>query len=337
MKREDGSWDQVEDYVLDFAIERMRAGERVAIVTLVHIEGSSPRPLGAQMAISEAAQWVGHLSGGCVERAVAAEAVQAIREGKNRIVRYGRGSRYLDIRLPCGSAIDLVFDVRASLTELEAIDNRLRQRRSATMVIPQPGPSGSLEQLRSRTYLPRRRLVVFGVGPVAIQLARLARIAGFDIVLCSPDGPTLRAVEALGADVVRIFSPVALPRIDADFRTAVVFAFHDHDWEEKLLPPMLGSAAFYVGAMGGKATHRARLGRLESMGLPSEQLVRLVGPAGLLPQARNAADIALSILAQVVEAEGRTGSVALLDRTDRRNGAGQRRGASYDHKVEAHL
>lgn len=69
MKRTDGSREPIDDYVLDFAIERMRSGERVAIVTLVGVEGSSPRPLGAQMAIAETGQWVDYLSGRlCRER-----------------------------------------------------------------------------------------------------------------------------------------------------------------------------------------------------------------------------------------------------------------------------
>ena len=68
MNKSPRSWRRFDDYAVEFALERLLAGERVALITLVKIEGSSPRPLGAQMAVSETGEWVGYLSGGCIER-----------------------------------------------------------------------------------------------------------------------------------------------------------------------------------------------------------------------------------------------------------------------------
>ena len=198
MKRADGSWEPIDDYVLDFAVERMRSGEKVAIVTLVGVEGSSPRPLGAQMAVAETGQWVGYLSGGCIEHAVAAEAVAAIAAGRSRRVRYGRGSPYLDIILPCGSAIDLVFDVGISLDTLVDIDARLANRLPAAMTIPMTAAGDGQAASFSRLYLPRRRLMILGTGPVAVQLARVGQAGGFDVALHSPDDLTLEAGRASG-------------------------------------------------------------------------------------------------------------------------------------------
>lgn len=75
MNLKDGAWDRFDEYVVDFALDRLRAAERIALVTLVKIEGPLPRPLGAQMAVSESGDWAGYLSGGCIERAVVAEAM----------------------------------------------------------------------------------------------------------------------------------------------------------------------------------------------------------------------------------------------------------------------
>lgn len=303
MKLADGRWDPFDDYVLDFAIERMRAGERVAIVTLVEIEGSSPRPPGAQMAVSETGSWTGYLSGGCIERAVAAEAVAAIEAGRSRRVRYGRGSRYIDISLPCGSAIELIFDVAVALEKLQDIDERLRRRRPAMLEVPLGGPliddGGETESFLDRHYLPRRRVVIAGLGPVPVLLARLAAQASFDVVLHTPDEVMAEAVRGLGI-------PVALPGETAlagvlDDRTAIVFAFHEHDREERLLPVALESEAFYIGAMGSRTTQEARLAMLRRKGFDEARLERIHGPAGLLPRARSASDLALSILAEIVE------------------------------------
>ena len=85
-------------------------GERCALVTLVGVDGNAPRAEGAQMAVSERGQWAGYISGGCLEQAIALEAVQAIKAGKPRLLRYGKGSPYFDIQLPCGSGLDVLVE-----------------------------------------------------------------------------------------------------------------------------------------------------------------------------------------------------------------------------------
>lgn len=303
MKNHDGSWEVFEDYVLDFALDQMRAGKRVAIVTLARIEGSSPRPLGAQMAVSENGTWVGYLSGGCIERAVVTEALAAIREGRNRTVRYGRGSKYLDIQLPCGSAIELVFDVNMGLADLLGIDALLRHRQPAAMKVAASNNDGGGEDLGQCRYLPRRRLLVAGIGPSAVQLSRLARISGFDVLLYSPDAPTIQAAAAHDVDSIRVVSPAILPPLHADSRTAFMCMFHDHHWEAGFLPEALKTDVFYIGALGSRATHRQRLMLLRELGIDDVQLERIHGPAGLFAGGKSASDIALSILAEIAQAE----------------------------------
>lgn len=338
MKQPNGNWDTFDDYVLDFAVECMRAGERVAIVTLAEIEGSSPRPLGAQMAVAESGAWVGYLSGGCIERAVAEEAVDAIRAGRSRRVRYGRGSRYIDISLPCGSAIELVFDVAVPLARLEAVDGRLKHRQPAAMDVPVAGPqvegaSGPSVILR-RTYLPRRRLVIFGLGPVAVQLVKVAAACGLEVVLHTPDDATAAAAgTSTGSGAA---AEAVLRGMDA--RSAIVFAFHDHDREERLLPAALATDAFYIGAMGSRATQAKRLDTLCRKGFDEAQLRRIHGPAGLLDHARSASDLAVSIVAQVVAAarEGEESAMAVVETVPVRTHAGQR-GDEFGAKAEARL
>ncbi|AAM37737.1 conserved hypothetical protein [Xanthomonas citri pv. citri str. 306] len=81
-----------------------RAGQRVAMATLIDVQGSSPRPLGSEMAISADGRVAGYVSGGCVEAAVAHEAMAALRDGQPRWLDYGEGSQVLDIQLSCGGA-----------------------------------------------------------------------------------------------------------------------------------------------------------------------------------------------------------------------------------------
>jgi len=301
MKMAAGSWDQFDDYVIDFAVDRRRSGERIAVVTLVQIEGSSPRPLGAQMVVSESGHWTGYLSGGCIERAVVSEAIAAIDEGENRRVRYGRGSKYFDIQLPCGSAIELVFDVRVADSDLSMIDARLHRRLPAIMRVPALTDDES--ETLSRIYAPRTRIVVAGIGPSAVQLCRIGLLTGFEMCLYSPDRVTREEVlKTPGIEVVPIPGPSSLPNIYADRHTAIALMFHDHDWETNLLPGILETDAFYVGAMGSRKTHQRRLDILARFGVEAEKLGRIRGPAGLFESGKSASSIALSILAEIMQA-----------------------------------
>src|SRR3546814_166409 len=95
--------------ILRFIHDRTDGGEATVLVTLTGIEGSSPRALGAQMAVATNGEYVGSFSGGCIESAVVAEALETLAARQSRQVRYGIGSLYFDIRLPFGGGIDLLF------------------------------------------------------------------------------------------------------------------------------------------------------------------------------------------------------------------------------------
>ena len=96
--------------VLAFAEAELAAGRPAALITIVGLDGPFSRPLGAQLAVAGDKRFAGSISGGCLEQALTEEAQIAMREGTNRVLRYGRGSPYLDVRLPCGGGIDLHVD-----------------------------------------------------------------------------------------------------------------------------------------------------------------------------------------------------------------------------------
>jgi xanthine dehydrogenase accessory factor len=95
--------------VLRFLAEAGQRGQRVALVTITGLTGSSSRPVGTLMGVSADGSFAGSFSGGCIEAAVVAEAQEAILAGRSRQVRYGAGSPYIDIKLPCGGGVDLLF------------------------------------------------------------------------------------------------------------------------------------------------------------------------------------------------------------------------------------
>ncbi|EJJ28815.1 XdhC family protein [Rhizobium sp. CF142] len=289
-----------DDYVIGFAAEKAAQGRRVAIITLLSIDGSSPRPLGAQMAVAETGEWAGYVSGGCLERAIVSEALDTLHVGQNRIVRYGKGSRYFDLQLPCGSAVDLFFDVTQEASSFAAIDIRLSARVPARMELGLPDAPA---QSAAVEYYPPRRLVVAGAGAAAASLGRLASFSGFDVHLLTNDLATAEHSCLPPDRITTLTRSRSAPTIAIDERTAIAFLFHDHDWEERLIADALATDAFYVGAMGSRRTAEKRASMLRNTGVGERQLSRLKAPAGLVSGAKSASDIALSILSEVMAAE----------------------------------
>ena len=117
------------DNVIPALHKLLAEGRRTALVTLLHIDGSSPRPRGSQLGVAEDGRSVGMITGGCAEKALVAEALRCLEQGENKIVRYGDGSPYLDVVLPCGSGIDLYIETRDSARITREAHARQQRRR----------------------------------------------------------------------------------------------------------------------------------------------------------------------------------------------------------------
>jgi xanthine dehydrogenase accessory factor len=294
--------------VLAFALAERRAGRPAAIVTLAEIDGASPRAPGAQMAVAEDGRFAGSISSGCLERAIVDEARAAMARGQGGAVRYGKGSRFLDVTLPCGSGVDLLFTVNPSAEVLEDACARLADRRPAAIRFETNGivlsdaraSEREDETAFTRAYNPALRIVAAGVGAELILLSRIARAAGHLFCAISPDENILAACGA--GETRHLMSSTSLPEFPADPWTAFVFLFHDREWELALAPPVLASPAFYIGAVGSRRTHEARLEAMRAAGLAEESLARIEGPIGLIPATRDPSALAVSVLAGVLAA-----------------------------------
>ncbi|GGY71029.1 XdhC family protein [Marinobacter zhanjiangensis] len=292
--------------VEDFLALRQR-GQAVALVTLVGSEGGSPRPPGSQMVVAADGHYAGHLTGGCAETVIVDEARAALAEGRNRTLRLGTGSDYLDIQLPCGASVELFIDVTVNDEVMQSIHKALTERRVVALDTPAAGPHQAVIDPAGadpasgfrRWYYPPRRLMVYGKGPNAYTLARLAQESDFTVSLHSPDQATLAACEgSMETDLLR--SPVSVRVPPLDPHTAAVLMFHEHDWEPALLKPLLQSECFYLGALGSRRTHRQRCEQLVEEGF-SQAPERIHGPVGLDIGAANPVEIALSILAEMIQ------------------------------------
>ncbi|WP_206240127.1 XdhC family protein [Novosphingobium terrae] len=299
------------DWVIPFLADAMAAGQRVALVTLVGVTGSSPRPLGSQLAVREDGASVGLISGGCVEPSLVMDAVRAIREQHCYLERYGQGSRFIDVRLPCGSGIDVWFDTgltseivqdlitaRASRKPVVlAIDTATGHRR----LIEGDCPAGvGAEGVFLRAYSPPCKITIAGAGHVMVALAQLCRLSEIAVDLVSTDRLTCQLLEHHGFRPMQVNAWAYYDWQQLDRWSGAVLLSHDHDDEADILATILGTPAFYVGALGSRRTHARRCDLLRHMGGEEEAIARINGPVGLSIGAMTPPEIATSILAEVI-------------------------------------
>jgi xanthine dehydrogenase accessory factor len=247
----------------------------VGLCTIIGIEGSFSRRVGAQLAVGPDGAITGSLADGCLEKQLASEVSAA--EGPV-VRRFGAGSELIDFRLPCGSGLDVLIDPEPDRDLCRAAIERLEARQEAVMVLPAIG-------LPMRRYIPALRLQVFGEGPELGALVSIAGAAGVE-------------VSAHGKDALSLGRRPA--GLAADPWTAVVLLFHDHEWEQPILEWALDTPAFHIGAQGGFEARRTRLERLAERRVPSDQLSRIKSPIGVITHSREPGVLALSVLAEIV-------------------------------------
>jgi xanthine dehydrogenase accessory factor len=296
--------------VLVFAEAELAAGRPAALVTIIGLDGPFSRPLGAQLAVAGDRRFAGSISGGCLEQALTEEAQTAIREGSNRTLRYGRGSPYLDVRLPCGGGIDLHVDASPSREVLRQAVALGRSRKSFTLGFDPNSTRSSLRSLETqdkgragefvRHYAPRLRLILAGRGWEIVAMSQMARTSNVELVVASQEQATLDFCRPHADDLIRLTVPAAAPSLPLDTNTAVACLFHEHEWEAPILLDALRSQAFYVGALGSRQTHQRRIETLRELGAGPDDIARLIGPIGLF-SSQDPRSLAISALSEIVK------------------------------------
>lgn len=279
------------------------------LAVIIGVEGPSYRPLGARMAVFPNATSIGTLSSGCIEADIALHAKSALADNTPMRLRYGLGSPFLDIQLPCGGGLEILLIPRPDLNVLGQYASRHTARRATSLSVEMSTGRLALTDVGATQVVgdtlqisipPEPFFYVFGKGPEAATFAALVQSAGFPNILLSPDEETLAIGNAAGCAVQHLTTPNIPQSIKPDPWSAVVLFFHDHDWEPPILRAALDHPAFYIGAQGSVNARDARLAELRDMGVPPQSLTRLRGPIGLIPSARDARTLAVSVLAEVL-------------------------------------
>lgn len=317
-----------------FALASVEADRRVVLATVVETWGSAPRRPGHHMAIDESGAFRGSVSGGCVEVAVVEAARRCLDGGDEVLLRFGVADEEAwAVGLACGGTIRvllsrvgtgatevspallrgareaeqggearcLAFDLShggaraaSTLPEFQAQVSRAVGADLALLVEGEEGPHFL------RPYFAPVRVIIIGAVHIAQPLGELCRTAGFTPIVVDPRDDFATAQRFPGVELVREWPAEGLRGIGLDARSAVVALTHDPKLDDPGLQAALASPAFYVGALGSRRSHASRCARLAEAGVASDAIARIHGPVGLDLGGRAPAEIAVSILSEIV-------------------------------------
>tara|TARA_B100001093_G_scaffold497080_1_gene543571 strand:- start:3168 stop:3878 length:711 start_codon:yes stop_codon:yes gene_type:complete len=150
-------------------------------------------------------------------------------------------------------------------------------------------------------FNPPKRLVIVGAVHIAQDLAPMAMTAGYDVSIIDPRSPFATAERFPNFRVFCKWPDEVMPELNIDRKTAIVTLTHDPKIDDPALICALSSDAFYIGSLGSRNTHASRIARLQTAGHDRNQIARINGPVGLNIKAVLPSEIAVSILAQIIE------------------------------------
>lgn len=307
---------------------------KVALATVIDTWGSSPVPVGGQMAIAADGSFEGSVSGGCIEGEVIAQAAEVLEHGRPHTMNFGVADEtaWL-VGLPCGGRVS-VFVERIESGPGAAIVARAMQARSRRqgVIVAKRLADGSAELIDATSeglapdiadrfrsarsslvagpdgevflhaIVPPARIVAIGATHITQLLVAMAKIAGYEIEVVDPRTAFATQARFPGITLHAEWPQDVLPRIGLDPYTALVVLAHVEHIDDEALKVAVRSEARYIGALGSSRNHARRLERLRAAGITDAEIARIKSPIGLDIGAQTPAEIALSVLAEVVGA-----------------------------------
>lgn len=325
-------------------------GQHIALATVVNTWGSSPRPVGAKMGITNQGGISGSVSAGCVEGAVVDEGKQTLQSGIPKLLHYGvSDDAAFEVGLMCGGKIEIfvrplieafLAPLREAFTTGKAvciatiiqaeshllgqellliqgeerigmINNDLVQTK-VTEEMEQALRKGKcqwVEHSEPEPYTifidvmtPPPSLVMIGGVHISIALSSLAKILGYRTIVIDPRKAFITSERFPDVDLLLQTWPTeAFQEKPLNSVCAVAILSHDPKIDDPALISALKSDAFYVGALGSRRTQELRRQRMLEAGISETQYQQLHGPIGLNIGAHTPEEIAISIMAEIIQ------------------------------------
>lgn len=300
--------------VLNRAVAWLNHGHQAHLFTVIHTWGSAPRMPGAILVVRDDGHLIGSVSGGCIEDDLADKARHQRLPDTPSILEYGisrdEAQRF---NIPCGGKLQIFVEPLHHATQLQAILDHLNARRlikrsvhivsgqtKLVEVLPEGLPR--IEGEWFHTYFgPQWRLLVIGANQLGATLASLAQAVDFDVLVCDPRSDMQDEWHVEGATWCNGMPDDVVLEIKPDAHTAIVAVTHDPKLDDMALMEALKSDAFYVGVLGSHKHQEKRRERLQMLALNPMEIATMRGPVGLPIGSRTPAEIAISILAELIQ------------------------------------
>jgi len=299
--------------VLQRSLDWLNQGHTAHMFTVVQTWGSAPRRPGALLVVRDDGHLVGSVSGGCVEDDLADKALSGALPKAPSLIEYGISRDEAQaFGIPCGGRLQIFVEPLNHASQILAIIDAIEQKRlirrsvhlqtgKVTFSEALPGSAPALSgEYFSNYFGPQSRLLIIGANQLGAVLAQVAQTLEFEVLVCDPreamqdewQVPGIVWMTGMPDDVVLAMNP--------DAHTAIVAVTHDPKLDDMALLEALKSDAFYIGALGSKKNQDNRRERLQLFDLSEDEIARLHGPVGLPIGSRTPAEIAISILAEII-------------------------------------
>lgn len=316
------------------------ANQKIAIARVVRTWRSSPRPAGSALLVNEAGEMMGSVSGGCVEKAVVAKALKVLDTGNPELVKYGVADEDAwEVGLSCGGALSVYISPFFEEQDWDIIQTCEKKNKGLVILTNldetgdnifidpevENGHSSSLNAQMKDLYLknenaiieddgisyfchvfpPLNQMVLIGSAHITVEMIELAKKFGFETIVIDPrDTFAKKTSYQVAPDQLLVNWPQeVLNDFNLDQRTYAVILSHDPKIDDEALKILLNSNVRYIGALGSKRTHAKRVERLKGYGFSEELIAKIHAPIGVPIQALLPKEIALSVMAEVINAK----------------------------------
>lgn len=314
-------------------------GRKAVFISVVALEGSSYRRPGVCMIMSENGEWVGAVSGGCVETEIERQAQRVFQTGKAKVIVYdGR------FRIGCEGIIHILIEPVVISDELfTAFEKQISYRQSIRMeswfyrevgeydnvgsLVVINGSKFSLrssfsddlisdQEQFSQTLHPLFQLFVFGAEHDAVQLCQAAKLLGWEVtVVASPDeSKSCEYFPGASSLIAPTFDEIDTSKIDD--QTAIVLMTHSFNKDVQYLMALKDTSPAYLGLLGSNNRRERVLSMLLDYmpDISTDFLEQIHGPAGISIGAESAPEIAVSILAEILSVIRQQKPIALVEK-----------------------
>ncbi len=307
---------------LTTAIDWLDTGHQVMMAVVASTWGSAPRRPGSLMVVRDDGVFEGSVSGGCVEGAVICEAQAMLQDkspsdGHRALTFSVTSEKAWDVGLACGGEIVIwlfvlsptdVSTLRSALNDLttgRSGELRFADTKQTTWqmyeALPAKAHPKADESTHSVPVLAPLTLVIVGAVHIAQHLSVMADACEFDVIIVDPRAAFREGRSFAQATLVDDWPDDYFRQNPVTATTAVVTLTHDPKLDDAALQEILGNDVAYIGCLGSRKTHAARLERLQQRRIGEQLLARIHAPVGLDIAAATPAEIAVSILAEIIQ------------------------------------